>query len=112
MIRSFYKKKTTLGKARKAFKQSVKDGVYNDQTVIWYEMTERPGKFAVRICCENVDYVFALKRRFNMQLRDMSATVSEGEDITLRLLDGTNVNLVNATVLTSYSSIVAVYCKM
>lgn len=47
-----------------------------------------------------------------MKLRNMSATVSTDETITLLLRNGETVKLENATVLTSYASRVAVYCKM
>lgn len=42
----------------------------------------------------------------------MSATVSEEPNITIQLESGEVVELENATVLTSYASRVAVYCKM
>ena len=47
-----------------------------------------------------------------MKLRSMSATVDFVDDITLKLGDGENIHLVNAYILTSYASRVAVYCKM
>lgn len=47
-----------------------------------------------------------------MKLRNMSATVSTEESITLLLRNGESVKLENATVLTSYASRVAVYSKM
>lgn len=47
-----------------------------------------------------------------MKLRNMSATVSEEPNITIQLENGDIVELENATVLTSYASRVAVYCKM
>lgn len=47
-----------------------------------------------------------------MKLRNMSAAVSTEESITLKLRNGEVVKLENATVLTSYASRVAVYCKM
>lgn len=47
-----------------------------------------------------------------MKLRNMSATVSEEPSITIQLENGDIVELENATVLTSYASRVAVYCKM
>lgn len=47
-----------------------------------------------------------------MKLRNMSATVSEEPNITIQLESGEVVELENATVLTSYASRVAVYCKM
>lgn len=47
-----------------------------------------------------------------MKLRNMSATVSTGETITLKLRNGETITLENATVLTSYASRVAVYSKM
>lgn len=46
-----------------------------------------------------------------MKLRNMSATVSEEPNITIQLESGEVVELENATVLTSYASRVAVYCK-
>lgn len=46
------------------------------------------------------------------KLRSMSATVETVENITLELESGEFVDLKNATVLTSYASRVAVYCKM
>lgn len=50
--------------------------------------------------------------RFLMKLRSMSATVENVPAITLQLRSGEIVNLENATVLYSYDSMVAVYCKM
>lgn len=47
-----------------------------------------------------------------MKLRSMSATVETVKNITLELDNGETVELENATVLTSYASRVAVYCKM
>ena len=47
-----------------------------------------------------------------MKLRNMSATVSTNETITLKLRSGEVITLENATVLTSYASRVAVYSKM
>lgn len=47
-----------------------------------------------------------------MKLRNMSATVSTNETITLKLRNGETITLENATVLTSYASRVAVYSKM
>lgn len=47
-----------------------------------------------------------------MKLRNMSATVENVPAITLQLRSGEIVDLENATVLRSYDSIVAVYCKM
>lgn len=47
-----------------------------------------------------------------MKLRNMSATVSTNETITLKLHNGETITLENATVLTSYASRVAVYSKM
>lgn len=47
-----------------------------------------------------------------MKLRNMSATVSTNETITLKLRNGEVITLENATVLTSYASRVAVYSKM
>lgn len=47
-----------------------------------------------------------------MKLRNMRATVDHVASITLRLESGEVVELENATVLTSYASRVAVYCKM
>lgn len=46
-----------------------------------------------------------------MKLRNMSAYVTEG-NITIELANGEVLNLENALVLHSYSSRVAVYCKM
>ena len=50
--------------------------------------------------------------RFLMKLRNMSATVDHVDNITIELANGERVKLENAYVLTSYSSRVAVYCKM
>ncbi len=47
-----------------------------------------------------------------MKLRSMSAEVEHVDEITLELANGEDVTLENAYVLTSYSSRVAVYCKM
>lgn len=47
-----------------------------------------------------------------MKLRNMSATVSINETITLKLRNGEVITLEDATVLTSYASRVAVYSKM
>ena len=47
-----------------------------------------------------------------MKLRSMSAYVTEEPDITIELSNGERVKLENALVLHSYSSRVAVYCKM
>lgn len=47
-----------------------------------------------------------------MKLRSMSATVENVPSMTLELENGERVELENATVLRSYDSIVAVYCKM
>lgn len=47
-----------------------------------------------------------------MKLRRMSATVEFVDSITLKIGDGENVHLRNASVLTSYASRVAVYCNM
>lgn len=47
-----------------------------------------------------------------MKLRNMSAHVTEEKNITIELASGEVVNLENALVLHSYSSRVAVYCKM
>lgn len=47
-----------------------------------------------------------------MKLRNMSATVSTNETITLKLRNGETITLENATVLTSYAYRVAVYSKM
>lgn len=47
-----------------------------------------------------------------MKLRNMSATVDYVDKITLDLANGERVELEDAYVLTSYSSRVAVYCKM
>lgn len=46
------------------------------------------------------------------KLRRMSATVERVESITVELANGERVTLENADVLTSYSSRVAIYCKM
>lgn len=46
------------------------------------------------------------------KLRRMSATVERVESITVELANGERVTLENADVLTSYSSHVAIYCKM
>lgn len=47
-----------------------------------------------------------------MKLRSMSAYVTEEPNITIELASGEVLNLENALVLHSYSSRVAVYCKM
>ena len=47
-----------------------------------------------------------------MKLRNMSAYVTEEKDITIELASGEVLNLEDALVLHSYSSRVAVYCKM
>lgn len=47
-----------------------------------------------------------------MKLRNMSASVENVNHITLELENGELVELENAQVLWSYSSRVAVYCKM
>ena len=47
-----------------------------------------------------------------MQLRHMSAHVTEEKNITIELESGEVMNLENALVLHSYCSRVAVYCKM
>lgn len=47
-----------------------------------------------------------------MKLRNMSAYVTEEKNITIELASGEVLNLENALVLHSYSSRVAVYCKM
>ena len=47
-----------------------------------------------------------------MKLRNMSASVDNVHSITLQLENGEIVELENAQVLWSYSSRVAVYCKM
>lgn len=47
-----------------------------------------------------------------MKLRNMSATVEHVDSITIETANGEIVKLENAYVLTSYSSRVAVYCKM
>lgn len=47
-----------------------------------------------------------------MKLRNMSAYVTEEKNITIELANGEILNLENALVLRSYSSRVAVYCKM
>lgn len=46
------------------------------------------------------------------KLRNMSATVEHVDNITIETASGEIVELENAYVLTSYSSRVAVYCKM
>ena len=47
-----------------------------------------------------------------MKLRNMSAYVTDEKNITIELANGEVLNLENALVLHSYSSRVAVYCKM
>jgi hypothetical protein len=47
-----------------------------------------------------------------MKLRSMCAQVHEYKEITLELDNGEYVHLYDCLVLESYSSIVAVYCKM
>lgn len=47
-----------------------------------------------------------------MKLRSMSAHVTEEPTITIELANGEVLNLENALVLHSYSSRVAIYCKM
>lgn len=47
-----------------------------------------------------------------MKLRSMSAYVTEEPAITIELANGEVLNLENALVLHSYSSRVAIYCKM
>ena len=47
-----------------------------------------------------------------MKLRRMSAHVTEEKNITIELASGEHLELENALVLHSYSSRVAVYCKM
>lgn len=47
-----------------------------------------------------------------MKLRNMSAYVTEEKNITIELASGQVLDLENALVLHSYSSRVAVYCKM
>ena len=47
-----------------------------------------------------------------MKLRRMSAVVTHEDHVMLQLTNGEVVNLENCLVLTSYSSRVAVYCKM
>ena len=47
-----------------------------------------------------------------MKLRNMSATVEHVDNITIETANGEIVELEDAYVLTSYSSRVAVYCKM
>ena len=47
-----------------------------------------------------------------MKLRNMSAHVTEEKNITIELASGDILELENALVLHSYSSRVAVYCKM
>lgn len=47
-----------------------------------------------------------------MKLRNMSASVEHVDNITIETANGEIVELENAYVLTSYSSRVAVYCKM
>lgn len=48
----------------------------------------------------------------SMKLRNMSAYVTEEKNITIEFASGEVLNLENALVLHSYSSRVAVYCKM
>lgn len=50
--------------------------------------------------------------KMSKKLRRMSATVERVESITVELANGERVTLENADVLTSYSSRVAIYCKM
>lgn len=47
-----------------------------------------------------------------MKLRNMIACVTEEPAITIELANGEVLNLENALVLHSYSSRVAIYCKM
>lgn len=47
-----------------------------------------------------------------MNLRRMSAHVTEEKQLTIELASGDVLNLENALVLHSYASRVAVYCKM
>lgn len=47
-----------------------------------------------------------------MKLRNMNAYVTEEKNITIEIANGELLNLENALVLHSYSSRVAVYCKM
>lgn len=47
-----------------------------------------------------------------MKLRNMNAYVTEVQSLTIVLVSGEVLNLENALVLYSYSSRVAVYCKM
>lgn len=47
-----------------------------------------------------------------MKLRNMSANVNRVSNVTIELENGERVNLENAYILTSYSSRVAIYCKM
>jgi hypothetical protein len=47
-----------------------------------------------------------------MKLRNMNACVTEEPAITIELANGEVLNLENALVLHSYSSRVAIYCKM
>lgn len=51
-------------------------------------------------------------KRETMKLRNMSAHVTEERCIVIELESGEVLNLENALVLHSYSSRVAVYCKM
>lgn len=54
----------------------------------------------------------ANNERAKMKLRNMSAYVTQEKNITIELANGQVLNLENALVLHSYSSRVAVYCKM
>ena len=60
-----------------------------------------------------IDLGVYLKREGkSMKLRNMSAYVTEEKNITIELANGRILNLEDALVLHSYSSRVAVYCKM
>ena len=60
-----------------------------------------------------IDLGVYLKRKGQtMKLRNMSAYVTEEKNITIELASGKILNLEDALVLHSYSSRVAVYCKM
>lgn len=60
-----------------------------------------------------IDLGVYLKRKGQtMKLRNMSAYVTEEKNITIELASGKVLNLEDALVLHSYSSRVAVYCKM
>lgn len=52
-----------------------------------------------------------LEKGYTMRLRNMSASVQNVRSIELQLKTGELVTLENASVLTSYQSRVAVYCR-